>query len=75
MTIFAPSPTLTVTVEDHPQGSEIHVHAGGQGVWQARMLVALGSDVTVVCTVAGETGAVARQLLDREGFEVLDICR
>ncbi len=27
VTIFAPSPTLTVTVEDHPQGSEIHVHA------------------------------------------------
>ena len=27
VTIFAPSPILTITVEDHPSGDEIHVHA------------------------------------------------
>ena len=36
--IFAPSPLLTVTLEDDADGSDLHVHAGGQGVWQARML-------------------------------------
>ncbi|MFP5252061.1 MAG: 1-phosphofructokinase family hexose kinase [Actinomycetes bacterium] len=73
--VFAPAPTLTITVEEHEGAPDVHLHVGGQGVWQARMLVALGADVTVVCTVAGETGAVARQLLDREGFEVVAIDR
>jgi 1-phosphofructokinase len=35
VTIFAPSPTLTVTVEEHDGEPDVHVHAGGQGVWQA----------------------------------------
>lgn len=70
VTIFAPSPILTVTVEDHPDGSEIHVHAGGQGVWQARMLVQLGVSVTVCCVLTGELGVVVRHLLEDEGIAV-----
>ncbi|MBO9577638.1 MAG: phosphofructokinase [Microbacteriaceae bacterium] len=70
VTIFAPSPILTVTVEDHPAGDEIHVHAGGQGVWQARMLRRLGSTVTMCCVLSGETGAVLRHLLEDEGVTV-----
>lgn len=73
--VFAPAPTLTITIEEHEDAPDVHLHVGGQGVWQARMLVALGADVTVVCTVAGETGAVARQLLEREGFEAIAIER
>lgn len=71
VTIFAPSPTLTVTVEDHPQGSEIHVHAGGQGVWQARMLRRLGCTVTICCVLTGEIGRVLQHLLEDEGIEVV----
>mgnify|MGYP001148470696 CR=1 FL=1 len=43
--IFAPSPVLTVTIEDDPDGPDVHFHAGGQGVWQARMLRRIGADV------------------------------
>ena len=70
VTIFAPSPILTVTVEDHPDGSEIHVHPGGQGAWQARMLVRLGVRVTMCCVLSGEIGVVVRHLLEDEGIEV-----
>lgn len=71
VTIFAPSPTLTVTAEDHPQGSEIHVHAGGQGVWQARMLRRLQVSVTMCCVLTGEVGRVLRHLLEDEGVTVV----
>ncbi|MER7798099.1 PfkB family carbohydrate kinase [Microbacterium sp. NPDC096154] len=78
--IFAPSPTLTVTIEDHGMDAdggdpEIHVHAGGQGVWQARMLRRLGISVTLVCTLTGELGRVVRPLLEDEGFRVVGVER
>lgn len=75
VTIFAPSPTLTVTIEDHPTGSELHVHAGGQGVWQARMLMRLGATVTMCCALTGETGRVLRHLLEDEGLVVVSVDR
>ena len=75
VTIFAPSPTLTVTVEDNPQGSEIHVHAGGQGVWQARMLRRLGTSVTMCCVLTGEVGVVLGHLLEDEGVTVVSVGR
>ena len=73
--IFAPAPMLTVTVEEHRGEPDVHLHVGGQGVWQARMLTALDVDVTMVCSFAGEAGLVAHQLLDGEGFEVIAIDR
>src|SRR5690606_11708718 len=75
VTILAPSPTLTVTVEDHPQGSEIHVHAGGQGVWQARMLRRLQTSVTMCCVLTGEVGRTLQHLLEDEGITVVGIER
>ncbi|GAB3595444.1 1-phosphofructokinase family hexose kinase [Microbacterium tumbae] len=75
VTIFAPSPILTVTVEDHPQGSEIHVHAGGQGVWQARMLRRLGCDATMCCALTGEIGGVLRHLLEDEEISIASVER
>lgn len=75
VTIFAPSPILTVTVEDHQAGSEIHVHAGGQGVWQARMLIELGLSVTMCSVLSGEIGVVVRHLLEDEGITVEAIAR
>lgn len=75
VTIFAPSPTLTITVEDHPSDNEIHVHAGGQGVWQARMLLRLGRSVTMCCALTGETGRVVHRLLQDEGITVVPVLR
>ncbi|GAA0918575.1 hypothetical protein Vau01_009020 [Virgisporangium aurantiacum] len=34
--VFAPAPQLTVTVERFGEHDELHVHPGGQGIWQAR---------------------------------------
>lgn len=68
--IFAPSPVLTVTIEDHPDGPEVHLHAGGQGVWQARMLRRLGVDVTMCSVLTGESGRMLGHLLHDEGIRV-----
>lgn len=73
--IFAPSPVLTVTVEDHPDGSDIHLHAGGQGVWQARMLLRLGMEVAMCCVLSGESGQVLRSLLGGEGIRTVPVER
>ncbi|TFC95719.1 MULTISPECIES: PfkB family carbohydrate kinase [Cryobacterium] len=73
--VFAPSPVLTVTVEGHLNAADIHLHAGGQGVWQARMLLALGSSVTMCCVLTGETGQVLGHLVTDEGIRVLAVHR
>lgn len=75
VTIFAPSPTLTVTVEEHDEQPDIHVHAGGQGVWQARMLRRLGRSVTMCCALTGEIGGMLRHLLEDEGVTVAGVER
>lgn len=75
VTIFAPSPTLTVTVEEHDGEPDIHLHAGGQGVWQARMLRRLGASVTLCCALTGEVGRTLGHLLDDEGFTVVGVER
>jgi 1-phosphofructokinase len=75
VTIFAPSPILTVTVEGNPGGEEVHIHAGGQGVWQARMLRRLGLNVSICCVLSGETGRVLRHLLEEEGLTVVAVHR
>lgn len=68
--IFAPSPLLTVTIEDESGEPDLHVHAGGQGVWQARMLRTLGRRVGICAVLTGEAGSVVRDLLEAEGIEV-----
>ena len=73
--IFAPSPVLTVTVEDHPDGPEVHLHAGGQGLWQARMLLRLGIEVAMVSVLTGESGRMLRHLLGDEGVRVVAVDR
>ncbi len=73
--IFAPSPVLTVTVEDQADGPDLHLHAGGQGVWQARMLRRLGQEVAMCCVLSGESGKVLRHLLDDEGIRVVAVER
>lgn len=70
VSVFAPSPQLTVTVEDLDGQPDVHLHAGGQGFWQARMITALGTPVTLCCALGGETGRVLRHLLAEHDIEV-----
>ena len=74
LAVFAPSPLLTVTIEaaDTPR-QEIHLHAGGQGVWVARMAALLGTEVALCCALGGESGAVLRGLIAREDVELLSV--
>jgi 1-phosphofructokinase len=74
LVVFAPSPLLTVTVEaaGTPR-QEIHLHAGGQGFWVARMAALLGVEVSLCCGLGGESGAVLRALIARENVELLSV--
>ena len=44
--VFAPVPILTITIEErHGQDdAEIHLHAGGQGYWIARLIAEFGAE-------------------------------
>jgi 1-phosphofructokinase len=67
--VFAPDPILTVTLDAGSDGvDEIHLHAGGQGVWVTGMLAALGVTVSIGGPFGGETGRVLRTLVEAEGF-------
>lgn len=61
--VFAPSPELTVTVEELDGTPDIHIHAGGQGVWISRMIESLGAEVVLCSALGGETGQVLRHLI------------
>ncbi|WP_250002573.1 1-phosphofructokinase family hexose kinase [Actinoplanes sp. M2I2] len=67
--VFAPAPILTVTIEQQAE-PELHVHPGGQGVWQARMITALGVPATLCVALGGEVGTLLESLLGAEEFEV-----
>lgn len=58
--VFAPTPQLTITIESAQRGAEVHLHAGGQGLWQARMIRSFGVEVTLCCALGGKTGRVLR---------------
>lgn len=69
--VFAPWPIMTVTAEREASGAdEVYVHAGGQGVWVARMIVALGHEAVLCGPFGGETGRLVRHLVQDEGIEV-----
>ncbi len=70
VTVFAPSPQLTVTVEERGGEPDLHLHAGGQGVWQARMIASLGVPVTICVALGGETGQVLRHLIAADGVDL-----
>jgi 1-phosphofructokinase len=73
--VFAPSPILTVTIESVADDGdpEIHLHAGGQGFWIARLLAELDVPVALCCALGGETGTVLRGMLDRTGIDVVAV--
>jgi 1-phosphofructokinase len=68
--VFAPTAMLTVTVERPAEEVELHLHAGGQGVWQARMIRLLGGPVTLCAALGGEVGSVLRTLVEAEDVEL-----
>ena len=73
--VFAPAPQLTVTIEQQHNQPELHVHPGGQGIWQARMITSLGAEVTLCTAVGGEVGRVLKPLLDFKGVQLRTIPR
>jgi 1-phosphofructokinase len=68
--VFSPSPLLTVTIETRGSRAEVHLHAGGQGMWVARMVRTLGVSVKLCSCFGGETGLLLRTLVQREGVEM-----
>lgn len=66
--VFAPSPQLTITIEQLGKVPDVHLHPGGQGVWQARMITSLGVKVMLCAVLGGEIGQVLQQLIEAEGI-------
>jgi 1-phosphofructokinase len=64
--VFAPSPLLTVTIEPGSDRTEVHLHAGGQGFWVARLAATMGADVVLCCALGGEPGSVLNGLIEAE---------
>jgi 1-phosphofructokinase len=64
--VFAPSPLLTVTIEPGADREEVHLHAGGQGFWVARLAARLRAEVVLCCALGGESGGVLRGLIESE---------
>lgn len=62
--IVAPSLFVSITIEASTADElpEIHLHAGGQGIWVARMLAHLGEAPVVCGPLGGETGRALRGL-------------
>jgi 1-phosphofructokinase len=74
ITVFSPTPLLTVTVESKPDDQpELHIHAGGQGFWVARMVARLGVPVTLCAPFGGDTGRLLQTLIDAEDVRVCGI--
>ena len=68
--VFSPSPLLTVTIEARGSEPDVHLHAGGQGMWVARMVRTLGASVKLCSCFGGETGLLVRTLVQREGVKM-----
>ena len=64
ITVFAPNPLLNITIEGRRATDDIHVHAGGQGVWVARTAGELGAEPILCSFIGGEPGESLRPLLD-----------
>jgi 1-phosphofructokinase len=62
LAVFAPHPLLTVTLD---AGPDIHFHAGGQGVWVARMMSTMGAAPVLCGFLGGETGELLGGLVQR----------
>jgi 1-phosphofructokinase len=64
VTVFGPDPLLSIAIERRGEEDDIHIHAGGQGVWVARMIREMGATPILCSLIGGESGATLTQLLD-----------
>ena len=68
--VFSPHPILGITIEQRGSDEDdIHIHAGGQGVWVARMAGELGAHPILCGFCGGETGELLRPLLEAQAGE------
>ncbi len=65
LAVFGPHPLLTITIERRGDEDDVHVHAGGQGVWSSRVAGRLDAWPVLCGFAGGETGAVVKALLAR----------
>ena len=65
VTVFGPHPLLSVTIEARGDSDDVHLHAGGQGVWVSRTAGELGAHPVLCAFHGGETGDVLEGLLER----------
>jgi 1-phosphofructokinase len=71
VTVFCPTPLLTVTIEAGcDAGPELHVHAGGQGFWVARMVARLGRTAVLCAPFGGDAGRLLQILIADEKLQV-----
>lgn len=68
--VFAPVPIVSVTIEQLDDAPDVHFHAGGQGFWVARMIASLGMPTTLCGSFGGETGRVAKTLIEFEKVQL-----
>jgi 1-phosphofructokinase len=62
--------TIEAVTDGDDDAGDIHLHAGGQGFWIARLLVELGVPTVLCSAFGGETGKVTRGLIADEDVEV-----
>ena len=65
VTVFGPHPLLSVTIEARGDVDDVHLHAGGQGVWVSRAAGELGAHPVLCGFLGGETGHVLASLLEQ----------
>ena len=74
ISVLAPSPLFTVTIESGPNGSDtVYFHAGGQGFWVARMIRNLGATPYLCGPFGGETGTILKTLIEVEGIRAVPV--
>jgi 1-phosphofructokinase len=68
--IFAANLLLTFSLEhEGPERDQVHFHAGGQGVWVARMAACLGATPVLCGFIGDESGELLHGLLQQLGAE------
>ncbi len=68
--VFAPALLLTIEIHEAADGcDEIHLHAGGQGYWVAKMIQALGGSPLTCAVVGGESGNALSNLVAADGLD------
>jgi len=74
ITVLAPSPLFTVTIERESNGSDaVYFHAGGQGFWVSRMLRNLGAMPYLCGPFGGETGTILKTLIEAESIKTVPV--